>query len=543
MRLGVGVVVGCLAAGVPAFGDGIRLEDATAGSGIRFQLRHEPTARKRMIETMAGGLAVFDFDGDGRADIFFTNGARRETLDDKPPSHYNRLYRNRGGLQFADATEEAGVAGEGYSMGAAVADYDNDGDVDLFVAGVFRNILYRNDGDGTFTDVTEGSGIGSLEWSVAAGWLDYDLDGRPDLLVVNYADWTTEFDRFCGDRDRGLRVYCHPKYLTPIANRLYRNLGEGRFLDVSEEAGVSDLRGRGMSVAFGDFDGNGRADAVITNDNLPNFLLLGQPDGTFLEDALLAGVALLDHGRPVASMGVDIGDVNGDGQPDVAVTALGGETFPLFAHSRDGTFRDETVTSGLARASRDYSGWGNVLADFDNDGWVDLFTANSHVNDLVEHFEPFSYLQPNTVFRNTGGRFGAPVEVGKPAAHRGAVAEDFDGDGRVDIVVSSLGSPATLLRNVSPGADSRWVSLDLVGTVSGRSALGARVRIGNQTRWVKGAVGYASARLGPLHFAVGNRRDSAEAVIDWPAGTRQAVPVLRSGRRTTITEPGPGPAP
>ena len=514
----------------------IGFEDVSGGSGIAFELRHSPTPEKRMIETMAGGLAVLDFDGDGRLDIYFTNGASTEDLRKAGPQHYNRLFRNEGDFRFSDATGLAGVPGEGFSMGAAAGDFDNDGDTDLFVAGVFRNTLYRNDGDGTFSDITAESGLASTEWAVAAGWFDYDSDSLLDLFVVNYADWTLEFDRYCGDRERGLRVYCHPQYLTPIANRLYRNLGDGRFEDVTDRSGLAEHRGRGMSVAFGDFDGDGRQDAFVTNDNLPNFLFLNQADGTLSEEALFSGAALLDHGRPVASMGVDVGDFDADGVVDIAVTALSNETYPLFRGDGGGAFRDVTIATGLARASRPYAGWGVVWGDFDGDGRLDLFTANSHVNDLVEHFEPFTYRQRNTVFPGTSDGFGEPVEVGAAGAFRGAAAADFDGDGFLDLVVSALGEPARLFRNTS-GRGANWVELALVGTASNRDAVGARVRAAGQTRWVKSAVGYASSRSGPVHFGLGGQEGPIEIEVAWPSGVVQTLGGVAVNRRTTVTEP------
>ena len=488
-----------------------------------------------MIETMAGGMAAFDYDGDGRMDLFFTNGADPQSMRKSDPSYSNRLYRNLGGMRFSDVTERAGVGGEGYSMGAAAADFDNDGDADLFVAGVFRNILYRNRGDGTFEDITERSGIGSGEWAVAAGWLDYDGDGLLDLFVVNYADWTLDFDRYCGDRNRGIRVYCHPKYLTPIANRLYRNRGDGRFEDVTVATGLDRHEGRGMSVAFADYDGDGSQDAFVTNDNLPNFLFLNREGASFVEEALLSGAALLDHGRPVASMGVDVGDYDGDGIADLSVTALSNETYPLFRGEGGGSFRDVTVRSGLAKASRPYSGWSNAFADLDNDGWLDLFAANSHVNDEVEHFEPFPYRQPNTVFRNRGGEFEAPAEVGVAAPYRGAAVADFDGDGRLDIAVSALGERSRILRNASPRTGN-WVAIRLVGTRSGRDALGAAVRVGDQVRWMKSAVGYASSSLRPVHFGLGGDSDPVTIEVAWPSGHSQVVEGLPVNRTSVVTE-------
>lgn len=531
-----GFAAGCLALAQPGAAE-LRFGDVTAASGIRFTLRHSPTGDKRMIETMPGGLAVFDYDGDGLVDVFFANGANSDTLLKDAAAYSNRLYRNDGGLRFTDVTDQAGVGGEGFSMGASVGDFDNDGDIDLFVAGVFRSFLYRNRGDGTFEDISQESGVASAEWAVAGLWFDYDLDGLLDLFVVNYADWALEFDRYCGDRGRGLRVYCHPKYLTPIANRLYRNLGGGRFRDVSEETGLLAFRGRGMSAASADFDADGRPDLFVTNDNLPNFLFRNAADGTFTEDALLAGVALLDHGRPVASMGVDLGDFDNDGFADLAVTALSNETFPLFQGEEGGTFRDATIRSGLARASRRYAGWGNAFADFDNDGLLDLWTANSHVNDLVEHFEPFPYLQPNTVFPNAGGgSFAEALEIGPPGAHRGIGVADFDRDGRLDVVVTALGEPARLWRNLTEPVGN-WVALELVGAGSNRDGLGSRVRIADQTAWRTSARGYASSRLAPMHFGLGDRDGPLRAVIEWPGGRSQSVDDLPVNRVSRIHEP------
>ncbi len=256
----------------------IRFREIAAGAGLDFVLHNNPTPRKHLIETMPGGVAAFDYNGDGLTDIFFTNGASLPSLEKDSPQFHNRLYRNDGGMRFIDVTKEAGVSGAGYSMGCAAGDYDNDGHADLFVAGVYRNILYHNLGNGRFEDATEEAGIKSDKWSVAAGWFDYDNDGWLDLFVVNYAKWTPDYDRFCGDRERNLRVYCHPKYFEGLSNTLYRNRRDGTFEDVTEKAGIARHIGRGMSVAFADYDDDGFMDAFVTNDNLPNFLLL-EPAG------------------------------------------------------------------------------------------------------------------------------------------------------------------------------------------------------------------------------------------------------------------------
>ena len=517
----------------------IRFENVAPRSGIGFVLQNCPTPRKHLIETMAGGLAVFDYDGDGRADIFFTNGADLPSLRKTGKQYWNRLYRNEGGFKFRDVTEEAGLAGEGYSMGAAAGDYDNDGHPDLFVAGVNRNILYRNLGNGKFEDVTVKAGIKSGEWAVAAGWFDYDNDGRLDLWVVHYAKWSTDYDRFCGDSSRGIRVYCHPKYFEGLASTLYHNKGDGTFEDVSEKAGIAAFAGRGMSVVFADYDQDGYPDVFVTNDNMPNFLFHNRGDGTFEETALLAGVSLREDGKPVASMGADFRDYDNDGRPDIAVTALAHETFPLFRNLGKGSFADATYVSHMAALSEQHSGWGTGLFDLNNDGWKDIFTSNAHVNDRVELFEAAVYKEPDLVFANLGnGTFagvpGSGLNLAK--AHRGSSYADFDGDGRIDAVVSSLGEAVELWRNVSPD-ENHWIDIQLTGTRSNRDGIGAHIRIGNQYNDMTSAVSYASASLAPVHFGLGKASQVDRIEITWPSGKRQVLEKVQADQVLKVREP------
>jgi len=520
----------------------IQFANVADKAGVHFVLENSPTPQKYMIETMPGGIAVFDYNGDGWPDIYFTNGAAVPSLDKTSSKFWNRLYRNDGNFHFTDVTEQAGVAGKGYSMGVSAGDYDNDGYPDLFVAGVNRNILYHNRGDGTFEDVTEKAGVKSGEWAVAAGWFDYDNDGKLDLLVVHYSDTPLQ-DRYCGDRDRNIRVYCHPKYFQPLAATLYRNRGDGTFEDVSAKSGIGRYAGRGMSVAFADYDGDGYQDAFVTNDNMPNFLFHNRGNGTFEEVGLTAGVALSDRGQPVASMGTDFRDYDNDGLPDITVTALAGETFPLFRNIGKGMFDDVTYASHIGRLSTEHSGWGAGFVDVDNDGWKDLFTSNSHVNDRVEAFESHAYKEPNMVFRNVAGKFSdcTPAAMkSEVKAHRGAAFGDFNRDGRLDVIVSALGSPAELWQNTTPEAGN-WIEFRLTGTKSNRDGIGARIRVGKQWNQMTSAVSYASASLIPVHFGVGNARELNDVEIRWPSGRIQKLNHLQVNRIIDVKEPDGSP--
>ncbi len=516
----------------------ILFREIAAQAGIPFVLENNPTGRKHLIETMPGGIAVFDYDGDGRPDIFFTNGAEIPSLEKSSPKFWNRLYRNEGDLKFRDVTEQAGVAGVGYSMGAAAADYDNDGNADLFVAGVNRNSLYHNLGNGRFEDVTEKAGIRSGEWAAGAGWFDYDRDGKLDLWVVHYAVWSPAYDRYCGDSSRDIRIYCHPKYFEGLASTLHRNRGDGTFEDVTERAGISRFRGRGMSVAFADYDQDGWPDVFIANDNMPNFLFHNLGNGKFEEVALAAGVALRDTGKPVASMGSEFKDYDNDGLPDLIVTALAAETFPVFRNVGKGSFADNTYLSRLGAAALKHSGWGLGLFDFNNDGWKDLFTANAHVNDRVELFEPAVYREKDTVFENVGGTFrdvSAAAGVSLVKAHRGASFADINGDGRIDAVVSALGEPAELWENISP-APQHWIELKLKGTKSNRDGIGAKVRIGKQYAEMTTTAGYASSADVPVHFGLGAAAGPLNIEIRWPSGIVQSLVNVKPDRVVEVTE-------
>lgn len=516
-------------------------ERVPGAGGIAFVLDNGATADKRVIETMPGGLAVFDADGDGFVDVFLANGVDPVTGSKSDPRYWNRLYRNAGDGTFTDVTERAGLRGSGYAMGAAAGDFDNDGHIDLFVPGVGTHTLYRNQGDGTFEDVTRAAGITPPVWSVAAAWVDVDNDGRLDLLVVNYLDWAPDKERYCGDRARNVRVYCHPRHYTGLPNTLYRNRGDGTFEDISAVSGIGRHVGKGMSVAAVDLDEDGWADLVVTNDTLPNFYFRNKGDGTFEEFGLMGGLALPGFGRPVSSMGLDARDLTNDGRPDVIVTALSGETFPLFVNEGGGLFRDATHQTGLATLTTARSGWGVVIADLDNDGSKDIATANSHVNDEVDKFEASRYRESNTVFMNRNGRFeDVSGSVGAEftrvvSAHRGLVAADVDNDGRLDLLTTRLGEGVVLWRNTSQAR--RWLRVRLVGTVSNRHGIGAVVRAAGQSNVMTSAIGYASSRVEPVHFGLGALETIETVEVVWPSGRVQQLTDVPTNQTIVVTEP------
>jgi len=520
----------------------IRLRNVARQAGVDFVLDNCATRQKRMIETMLGGVATLDYDGDGLTDIYFTNGAAIPSLKKESPRFYNRLYRNLGDMKFEDVTAKAGLAGTGYSTGVAVADYDNDGDPDLFVTGVFRNILYCNNGDGTFSDVSAAAGIEDKMWAVAAGWFDYDNDGNLDLFLVNYMDWSLASNRFCGDRARGIRVYCHPKYFSPLPNQLYRNRGDGTFEDVSQASGIAAHKGRGMSVGFADYDDDGFLDVFVTNDKLPNFLFHNLGNGTFEETALMAGVALPEDGEPISSMGTDFRDYDNDGLPDISVVALAGETFPLYRNLDHGMFDNATLASRLGPLSNNRSGYSPAFVDLDNDGWKDLFVSGSHVNDLIHLFEASQYKQPNFVFANAGDgsfRDATATAMGvnaKPCVHRGSAFADFNQDGRIDIVVSAIGDQAELWENTSPGGNS-WLIVKLVGTRSNRDGIGARIRLGNQHNHMTTSYAYASSSDFGVHFGCGSLSVADCIQIRWPSGIVQTLRNVKLNQVLVVEEP------
>ncbi len=514
--------------------------DESAQSGISCSLQNSPTPAKHQIETMPGGVAAFDFDNDGYPDIYLANGAEQPSLQKTDPKYFNRLYRNRGNGTFEDVTEKAGVAGNGYSIGVAAGDYDNDGNEDLFVTGVRGNTLFHNRGDGTFQDVTRRAGLTSSGWSVAAAWLDFDNDGHLDLFVVDYVQWDPDHEPVCGDAAKNLRTYCHPRFYEPTANHLYRNNGNGTFTDVSATSGIANLRGKGMGIAVGDYDHDGRPDVFIANDTVPNFLLHNEHGSRFSEVAMQTGVALNDDGKAISSMGVDFRDMDNDGQDDIFVTALANETFPYFRNTGNGLFVDMTYPSRMGTSTLALSGWGVGCFDFNNDGWKDVFVADGDVQYNTESFSSRQSRQQNLLLLNdANGKFQAQF-VGTPALHRGVAFADFNRDGHVDALVTRLGETPVLLRNVSRDANG-WLDVKLVGKTSNRDAIGARLSVQTgalvQTNRVTTSVGYASSSELSVHFGLGSFHTADTLRIEWPSGKRQTLKDVRGDRLITVAEP------
>ncbi len=517
-------------------------EDVSTGSGIQFVPGNSATPEKHQIETMVGGVAAFDYDNDGYPDIYFTNGALQPKLDKPDPSYWNRLYRNRRDGTFEDVTEKAGVKAEGFTTGVAVADFDNDGNADMFVAGVRRSFLFRNRGDGTFEDVTEKAGIRNKSWAIGGGWFDFDNDGRLDLFIVNYVEWNPADEPFCGDVQKGYRTYCHPKYYKPVASALYRNNGDGTFTDVSAEAGISQFRGKGMAVTFADYDHDGRMDIFVTNDTTPNFLFHNEGGGKFREVGMSAGVAMNDDGRALSSMGADFRDINNDGREDVFVTALANETFPLFRNEGKGLFTDVTYRSRIGASSLAQSGWSAGVFDFDNDGWKDILVASGDVQDNTELYSSRKSREPNLLLWNQrDGTFRAE-RIGFPALHRGVAFADFDLDGRVDAVVTRIGERPELLRNTA-GGTNHWLGFRLAGTKSNRDGLGARVHLitaaGEQWNHATTAVGYACSSEKVIHFGLGGATAALKVEVEWPSGVKQSLKNVVADQYLTVREPGP----
>jgi hypothetical protein len=546
LLLGIGLAaLLCLAAGSGNF------VDITSASALHFTHVASHTSRKYLPETMGSGVALFDYDNDGRLDIFLVNGA--PLSDPTPagiipaktdPKDWNRLFHQKADGTFEDVTQKAGLAGVGFGMGVAVGDYDNDGYEDLYVTAYGGNKLYHNNGDGTFSDVTEQAGVGGSGWSTSAAWVDLDNDGLLDLIVLRYLQWDFS-DIWCGEHKEGLRAYCHPDTFKAIRPLVYRNGGHGRFTEVGEKIGLGQP-GKGLGIAIADYDADGHIDLFVANDSMPEFLFHNKGDGTFEEKGLLSQVAVDEDGRTYAGMGVAFEDFNNDGLPDLIIDDLANQMYSVYTNSGDGTFTYATKSSGIGRMSMLHSGWGLALLDYDNDGWKDLLVAQGHDLDTIELTNPqLRYREPMLLARNTGHGFvDVSAESGKVFheawAARGLAVGDMDNDGRVDAVVSTNDGPAHIIHNETQ-TGSHWLTLALTGHKSNRDAIGAVVKVttAHTTQWatVSTAGSYLSSSDKRVHFGLGVDGAAVAVEIRWPSGTKQVLKEVVGDRLLRVDEP------
>ncbi len=496
---------------------------------------------------------MLDYDQDGWLDLFFVNGAALQ--DPMPPGHlpdksdpryWNRLYRNNRDGTFTDVTQKAGLQGNGYGMGVAVGDFNNDGFPDLYVTSLGGSTLYRNNGDGTFTDVTGKAGVRGSGWPAGAAFVDYDRDGFLDLIVTRYLDWSFEKNVYCGEKRPGYRSYCHPDQFKPTTHLVFRNNRQGGFTDVSQACGIGKVPSKGLGIAINDFDQNGWPDVVIANDAFPEQLFRNNGDGTFTDVALELGVAYDDDGKTFSGMGVDFGDYNNDGWPGIFINALANQRYALFQNRRGTLFEYVSGPSGVAGFSALHSGWGAKFLDYDNDGWKDLFVAQGHVMDNIELTQPaVRYREAMLLLRNRQGKFeDVSANLGEsfqmPLAARGAAFGDLNNDGWLDIAVNCNDGPALILMNQGqPG--NHWLIVNTVGTRSNRDGIGARLRIVSESgleqhAFVSTAGSYLSASDKRVHFGLGPDRRVKSLRVSWPSGTVQTLENIEADQILTVRE-------
>ncbi len=504
---------------------------------------------------MGSGVALFDYDNDGRLDIFAVNGAPlsdptpKGTIPQKTgPKYWNRLYHQKPDGTFEDVTEKAGLQGVGYGMGVAVGDYDNDGYEDLYVTGYGGNRLYHNNGNGTFTDVTERAGVGGSGWSTSAAWVDLDGDGLLDLIVLRYLQWDFD-DTWCGEHKEGYRSYCHPDAYRAIAPLVYHNDGNGHFTEISHKVGLAEP-GKGLGIALADYDRDGHLDIFIANDSMPEFLYHNKGDGTFEEVALTSGVAVDGEGHTYAGMGVDFADYNNDGLPDLVVTDLASQMYALYRNNGDRTFTYDSYPSGIGRMTMTHSGWGVRFMDYDNDGWKDLLINQGHDLDTIQlTFPNLRYRETMLLARNTGKGFAdVSAEAGtifqQAWVGRGLAIGDIDNDGRLDAVVTSNDGGLYVLHNATQ-TQNHWLTLELVGHRSNRDAIGAEVKLvaakGSQMATVTTAGSYLSSSDKRVHFGLGPETVVGTIEIRWPSGIRQTIKNVPGDQILKVDEPSAGP--
>ena len=514
----------------PALLFAVQFVEVGVQSGLSHRHENGASKEKLLMETFGSGVATFDFDGDGLVDLFFVNGA---DLSRNRPGPGHRLYRNLGGMKFADVTAQAGVRGNGsFGTGVAVGDYDNDGKPDLYVTGFGANQLFHNEGGGVFREVTAQAGVAGGGWSSSAGFVDYDRDGDLDLFVVRYLDFDPKDNPYCGFKKPGYRMYCDPRMFDGAASLLYRNNGDGTFTDVSKAAGIANPAGKGLGIAIGDIDGDGWPDVYIANDGVRNFLYHNQRDGTFVDIAYGAGVGFDGNGKPQAGMGTEIADYDGDGLPDIFVTNFSDELNTLYRNLGNLSFDDVTLKAGL-QSGLTPLGFGTRLFDYDNDGDLDLHVTNGHVIDNVHLYHPhLKYAQRDLLYENLGnGRFrdvsaGAGPAFAIEHVGRGSAVADLDNDGDLDIVISNLGARPFLFRNDSTPR-GHWLSLDL-----DRPDARVELTAGGKTqhRYATSVSSYLSSSDSRMHFGLGQSTKVERIEITWINGSKTILENIGADR-------------
>jgi len=521
--------------------------DVARAAGITFHHVNGASNAKHLVETMGAGGLFFDFDGDGWSDVFLVDsGSLADPAVAARARH--RLFRNLGNGSFADVTDRSGIRHSAYGMGACAADYDGDGDTDLYITNDGPNVLYQNRGDGSFVDVTAAAGVGESRWSASCAFADLDRDGDLDLWVTNYVAADRRQSPFCGDARRGVRFYCHPLNYQPLSNTLYRNDGNGRFTDVSVESGVAALKSNGLGVVIVDENDDGLPDVFVSNDSLPNFLFRNTGNLRFREEALTAGVAVAADGQPRAGMGIDAGDYDGDGRVDLVITNLDFQMHSLYRGLPGGTFAWSTIESGIGYATLPFVGFGVSFLDYDNDGRLDVAVANGHILDNAPQYRAGStYMQRRLLFRNTTGRRFA--EVGRTSGPgfaservgRGLAVGDFDNDGDLDLLVTNNGQDAELLRNES-NRRGHALELRLRGAGRNREAIGARVVVTTgstrQRRDVTAGSSYLSQNDLRVHVGLGEATQADRIEIRWPSGRTEALTGVAADQIVTLEEGG-----
>ncbi len=527
----------------------VQFVDVTAEAGINFQHINGAEGAYHLPETLGAGGAFFDADNDGYLDIYLVNSGYWDTSSSVKQA-LSALYHNDGDGTFTDITATARVGNRGnYGQGAACADYNNDGNVDLYVTNFGTNVLYRNNGDGTFTDVTRTAGVGDPGWSSSATFLDYNRDGHLDLFVVNYLVYSIDVPYLpCGEGET--QTYCHPSLFEGAPDRLYRNNGDGTFTDVSQETGVGGIggmfHGKGLGVVSADFNNDGTSDLYVANDDTRNDFFYNNGDGTFSEISLLAGCAYSFDGIAQAGMGVAADDYNGDGWLDIFVTNLSYETNALYRNNGDGTFTDVIYESHLGKESFHFVGFGTGFFDADNDGWRDIFIANGHIIDNIEDtHDVLTYRQPNQLFRNRGDNTFQEIseDVGdyfqQAAVSRGALFGDYDNDGDVDLLVTQSNGPVTLLRNEGT-TQHNWIRIKTVGIISSRDGIGTRVILTagghTQIQEVNPGASYLSSHDARLHFGLGRYDTANRLEVRWQSGVVQVFENLPVNQEHVIAE-------